>query len=65
MKIQLEAKADELSFTIELCASNEKSIALFNDPKFALKKRLNAVAVGLRSELLMFLIDVEKEFNIK
>lgn len=65
MKIQLEAKTDKLSFTIEICANNPMTIALFNDPRFSLKKRLNAVAVGLRSDLLMFVIDVEKEVDIK
>lgn len=63
--IKLKAKAKRLELQLEITGANPLTNAVFTEGKYALSKRLQAVAIGLRSDLLMFLIEVEKETDIK
>ena len=64
MIIRLDAKSKHLEMAIEIHSKNPMTNSVFSDKKYALNKQLQAVAIGLRSELLMFLINVEKEMDI-
>lgn len=62
--IKLDAKSKNLKITLHItCDGVTKEI--FLSPGNALFKRLQAVVVGLRSELTMFLLDVEREIEFK
>ena len=50
--------------TIEIRSKNPMTNAIFTESKYSLNKQLQAVAIGLRSELLMFLINTEREMDI-
>jgi len=60
--ISLDAKTKNLKVTLELRYDGVTK-QVFTTPKYALEKRLQAVMVGLRSELVMFLTEVEKEIG--
>lgn len=63
MPIKLQAKGKKLSINLEFMEGDSLTLSVFKDPRFQLSKRLEAVAIGLRSELLMFLLEVEREIN--
>jgi hypothetical protein len=65
MIIKLKAKGNKLELDLQIHGGNPITNSVFTNPGYALSKRLEAVAVGLRSELLMFLLEVEKETEIK
>ncbi len=62
--IKLEAKTNNLKLTIEITADGVTK-QVFSNPKYALNRRLHAVTLGMKSELLMFLLEVEKEINLE
>ncbi len=62
--ITLEAKSQHLKLKIEVTADGVTK-QIFASPRYALAKRLEAVCVGLRSELLMFLVEVEKDLDLE
>ena len=64
MIIKLDAKSKHLEIELEICSKNPLTNAIFSESKYAMSKRLQGVALGIRSELLMFLIDVEKEMDL-
>lgn len=62
--ITLDAKSKNLKLKLKVeCDGVTKEI--FLKPGNALYKRLQAVCIGLRSELTMFLLEVEKEIEFK
>lgn len=65
MIVRLKAKGHNLQLDFEIRGGNPITNAILSDPKQIFKKRLDAVAVGIRSELLMFLLEIEKETDIK
>jgi len=60
--IKLEASTLNLKMTLEITGDSQTK-QIFSDPRNALAKRLHAVSIGLRSELTMFLLEVEKELK--
>lgn len=62
--IKLDAKTENLKLTLEITADGITK-QVFTDPKYVLSKRLQAVSIGLRSELIMFLLEVEKEIGTR
>ena len=62
--IKLDAKSKHLKLRIEVTADGVTK-QIFLNPGNVLKRRLDAVCVGLRSELTMFLLEVEREIDFK
>lgn len=60
----LEAKSKHLKLKIKIEYEGITK-EVFIAPGNALSKRLDAVLVGLRSELTMFLLEVEREIEFK
>lgn len=60
--IKLKAKSKNLEIELQINLSGVTR-EVFLNPSNVLKKRLEAVAVGLRSEVTMFLLDVEREID--
>lgn len=62
--IKLDAKSKNLKITLTISYDGITK-EIFLKPGNALKKRLDAVCVGLRSELTMFLLEVERDIEFK
>lgn len=62
--IKLEAKGKHLKLKINI-EGDGVTKEIFLKPGNAIFKRLQAVSVGLRSELTMFLLEIEKDIDIK
>lgn len=61
---KLKAKSKNLEVTLEI-SYNGITKEIFTNPGNALNKRLDAVLIGLRSELTLFLLEVEREIEFK
>lgn len=62
--IKLEAKSKKLKLRLTIDGDGITKEILLN-PGNALRKRLEAVAVGLRSELTMFLLEIERDIDFR
>lgn len=62
--IKLEAKSKHLTLNLEIKGDSITN-QVFSNPRFQLSKRLQAVSLGIRSELIMFLMEVEKETRLE
>lgn len=60
--IKFEAQTQNLKLILEI-TPDAKTRQIFTNPSNALSKRLQAVSIGLRSELTMFLLEIEKELK--
>jgi hypothetical protein len=62
--ITLEAKSHHLKITIQL-TPDPTTEQILNSPQYALRRRVEAICIGLRSELTMFLVELEKDIELE